>query len=139
MDITGLTELSTDDIIIKLEGTISKDKKSKKKIVRERADENERILNKVKRETSTDPHVKLRPLVKHWIIKFLFGKLIVNPNNKEVKGIERNFLKTMCNTLKRTSLISTKNLSGIKNTLNPKGEILLKLQVNWHGNYRRKK
>ena len=35
MDITGLIELRTDDIIIKLEKTISKDKKSKKTTVRE--------------------------------------------------------------------------------------------------------
>ena len=100
IDITGLTDLQTDEIILKLEETISKDKKSKKKAVRERAEENERVLNKVKRETSVDPHVKLRPLVKHWIIKFLFGKQIVCPDNKEVKGSERLFLKNLCLYLK---------------------------------------
>ena len=100
IDVTGLTGLQTDEIIRNLEETISKDKKSKKKHVREQAKDYENILIKVKRETSTDPHVKLRPLVKHWIIKFLFGKQIVCPDNKEVKGMERKFLKSLCRYLK---------------------------------------
>ena len=100
VDITGLGEMEIDDILLKFEEVINKNKKSRKRHVKEQAKENENILNKVKRETSTDPHVKLRPLVKHWIIKFLFGKQIVCPDNKEVKGIERKFLKNLCVYLK---------------------------------------
>ncbi|MCH5234809.1 MAG: hypothetical protein J1E16_05905 [Muribaculaceae bacterium] len=96
VDITGIGEMQIDDIILKLEEVIDKNKKSKKKHVREQAKEDENIINKVKREISPYPHVKLRPLVKYWIIKFLFGKQIVCPDNKDVKGIERKFLKNLC-------------------------------------------
>ena len=100
VDITGLVNVPIDEIIKNLSEEISKNKKSKKKKVREQAKEDENILDKVKRETSTDPHVKLRPLIKHWIIKFLFDKKIVSVKTQKAKTLENKFLKNMCWYLK---------------------------------------
>lgn len=101
IDITCLLEdRSVDDIISDYNDLVSKNKKSKKKKVREQALEEQSILYKVNGMTSTDPYTKLRPLIKHWIIKSLFGKQIVGTDNKEPKSIEKVFLKNLWKYLK---------------------------------------
>lgn len=101
VDITHLIDhYSVDEIISSLENKASKLGKSKNKKVVEQAREIDDLVCKVKSETSSDPHKKLRPLVKHWIIKFLFGKQIVSVEDKVVKDIERMFLKNLCRYLK---------------------------------------
>lgn len=101
VDITHLIDhYSVDEIISSLENKASRLGKSKNKKVVEQAREIDDLVCKVKTETSSDPHKKLRPLVKHWIIKFLFGKQIVSVDDKGVKDIERMFLKNLCRYLK---------------------------------------
>ena len=101
IDVTHLIDhYSVDEIISSLENKASRLGKSKNKKVVEQAREIEGLVNKVKFETSTDPHRKLRPLIKHWIIKFLFGKQTVSVDNKAVNDIERMFLKNLCRYLK---------------------------------------
>ncbi|MCM1222298.1 MAG: hypothetical protein NC548_48310, partial [Lachnospiraceae bacterium] len=96
IDITGLLkDRSVDDIISEYNNHISKNKKSKKKKVREQALDEENVLDKVKHESSSNPYIKLRPLIKHWIIKFLFGKQMVGVDDKQPKNIERKFLKNL--------------------------------------------
>ena len=58
VDFTGIGEMQIDEILLKLEEVINK---SKKKQVREQVKEYENIFEKVKKETSSDLHVKLRP------------------------------------------------------------------------------
>lgn len=98
-EITGLTDIPVNQTIKELTTQIEKDKKSKKKKVREQACELEDIVKQVKNDPSEKAERKLRKLVKHWLIKFLFGKKIVCPDDKEVKGVERKFLKRLCKYL----------------------------------------
>lgn len=91
VDITHLIDYySVDDIIRNLEDKVSRLGKSKNKKVVEQAREIEDLVCKVKSETSSDPHKKLRPLVKHWNETYIYDEIIWNKKHPEPKKNKPN-------------------------------------------------
>lgn len=100
VDITHLIDhYSVDEIVKNLDDKVSRLGKSRNKKVVEQGREIEDLLTKVRTEKSLDSHKRLRPIIKHWIIKFLFGKKTVSAAGKEVKDMELMFLKNLCRYL----------------------------------------
>ena len=103
MDITGMCEYSCDRITKEMEKIIGvyfyKDRDNRKSM-KDKVVKYEEIINKVKSIESDDPHIRLRPVVKQWMMEFLFSKFSMKSTEKDGETVYKHFCHNLCRYLK---------------------------------------
>ena len=99
VDITGMEDYSVDQLVnelLKITCISGNDNPSLKRMI----ENNRKMVEKVSEIKSDDKHEVFRPVVKNWIMRFLFSKFKMSSTEQDGHTIYKHFCYNLCTYLK---------------------------------------
>ncbi len=104
IDITGIGVYSIDKVLRELErivGVYVGMDDRERKTMKNKVSKHKELIQKLENIRSKDPHIIFRPVVKQWIMEFLFSRFSMMSTEKSGDTIYKHFCHNLCMYLKK--------------------------------------